>query len=119
MNSCVAEDESFRQQFVETSVFRELCSGVAEGVTPALLLGLPGSGKSCLLRALSYDWGDTGKPVVFIRLYSIGKVDHLVNTLRTALALELPRPMQPAVVRSSRQSYEGIRGLGRLGERRL
>jgi predicted AAA+ superfamily ATPase len=92
MNRLVAEDESFRQQSVETSVFRELRTGVAEGVTPILLLGLPGSGKSCFLRALSYDWGDTGQPVVFIRLYSIGKVDDLVNALRTALALERPRP---------------------------
>lgn len=119
MNSRIAEDESFRRQFVETSVFREVRSAVAEGVTPILLLGLPGSGKSSLLQALSYDWGDTGKPVVYIRLYSIGEIDDLVDALRTALGHELPRPVQPAVVGSSRHSYEGIRGLGSLGERGL
>lgn len=81
--------------FVETEVYRRVREAVEAGDTPALILGLGGSGKTSLLAALADEWASYGRKVVFLSLYEFGRGEDILLLLRRRLAEMslLPRTM--------------------------
>ncbi len=95
--------------FVKTEVFRRVRDAVESGETPALVLGVGGSGKTSLLVALADDWARHGGKTVFISLYEIGRGEDFYLLLRRALA-EYAQP-------SRQGEADLIAGSGRAGLR--
>jgi hypothetical protein len=98
----------YSHELIKTEFYEHLNVALSNGISPVLVTGYAGSGKTAVLRLLEHEWSSGGRLAFYIDLQGVLRPSDLVSRLQRRLQqLGIQRTHEPQVVSSSANAALG------------